>query len=120
MNAADVIPYLLPLVIGAFQWLAGRSIRDLDDSRRRMGERIGELEKKVESLSDRHTRLETRSEAHDDKLDMIAADVRSISHDMKMLGQRLAAETGRTQSSASMPAVQVPPRPRMPSRPGDR
>jgi hypothetical protein len=120
MTFVEVLPYLLPLVIGAFQWLAGRSIRELDESRRRFGERIGEIEQQNASFRDKVTRLETNVDHQAIALDRIAASLAAIEHKANIIAEKLAATSGRTtQSTSSMPAV-VPPRPRMPSRPGDR
>jgi hypothetical protein len=111
MTLSDVLPYAL----GAVQVGFGLLVHELRESRQRMGERIGELEKDAKSARDTIARLETRANHFEIAIDKIGASLVAIEHKTSIIAEKLSAATGRHSSPSHqhMPAVKPP-------RPGDR
>lgn len=119
----DAVPGGLGLVgalaVGVVQWLASRTVRELDESRTKQGERIGKLEAQAHALE--LQLAEMRRDGHHSayRLDEIAGSIQELSVKMTWMAEKIAGmrATAPGQSTSTMPAVVVPrPRPSRPDR----
>lgn len=90
-------------------------------SREDQGRRLGDIERRLHTTEMRLAEMATQAMAIIQRSDDVAADIHQTRAQLVVLSERMAILTGKTHASTgAMQAPALPPRPRMPSRPGDR